>query len=108
MTPAIKKRKRKGGLGRKDHLQLCGMALPAVVIIFVINYIPMAGVLLAFKNIDLSKGLLKSDWVGFDNFKYLFSTSDKILFCRDCFNTKQKMYILHRNAENREERKCAR
>lgn len=50
------------------------MMLPALVVIIVNNYIPMLGVVISFKNIDYSKGILKSDWSGFENFKYLFST----------------------------------
>lgn len=69
---------------KKDHLQLCLMALPAVALIFVINYIPMAGMLIAFKDINLTQGFWKSDWVGFDNFKFLFSTKDA---ARITFNT---------------------
>ena len=80
-------KKKMGGRSRllkKDHLQLCLMALPAVLVIFVVNYIPMAGVLIAFKDIDLSKGFWGSDWVGFKNFQFLFATDDA---ARITFNT---------------------
>jgi len=50
------------------------MMLPAAALLFVNNYIPMAGVLIAFKNINYTKGILASPWIGFDNFKYLFSS----------------------------------
>jgi len=36
----------------------------------------MFGVFIAFKNVDYAKGIFGSPWVGFDNFKYLFKTSD--------------------------------
>jgi ABC-type polysaccharide transport system, permease component len=43
----------------------------------------MAGLFIAFKNIDYSKGIFKSDWAGFANFKYLFSTTDAFTITRN-------------------------
>lgn len=59
------------------------MMLPGLVYIFINNYIPMAGLFIAFKNIDYSKGIFKSDWAGFANFKYLFSTTDAFTITRN-------------------------
>jgi len=50
--------------------------LPGIVVMFVNNYLPMIGLIAAFKNIDYAKGLLGSPFVGFKNFKFLFATSD--------------------------------
>lgn len=58
------------------HKWLWLMALPGIVIVFVFSYMPMFGVILAFKDYKISDGILGSKWVGFDNFKYLFSTRD--------------------------------
>lgn len=58
------------------HKWLWLMALPGVAIVFVFNYLPMFGVILAFKDYKIADGILGSKWVGFDNFKYLFSTRD--------------------------------
>ncbi|MGG1519317.1 ABC transporter permease subunit [Paenibacillus oryzisoli] len=49
--------------------------LPAAVLIFN-NYIPMFGVIVAFKNYNFVDGILGSPWEGFSNFKYLFQTED--------------------------------
>ena len=41
------------------------MILPGVLYLFINNYIPMAGIFIAFKDIDFSLGIFKSKWVGF-------------------------------------------
>jgi putative aldouronate transport system permease protein len=48
------------------------MALPAILIVFLISYIPIAGVVLAFKNYQFNMGIFGSPWSGFDNFKFFF------------------------------------
>ncbi|MBQ8232834.1 MAG: sugar ABC transporter permease [Lachnospiraceae bacterium] len=48
------------------------MALPAVIIMILFNYVPMFGLVLAFKKFNFAKGIFGSDWCGLDNFKYLF------------------------------------
>lgn len=50
--------------------------LPGLIVMVVNNYLPMAGLIAAFKNIDYAKGLLGSPFVGFKNFRFLFATSD--------------------------------
>jgi putative aldouronate transport system permease protein len=59
------------------------MVLPGLIYIIINNYIPMAGLFIAFKKIDYSKGLFGSDWIGFDNFKYLFLTEDAFIITRN-------------------------
>lgn len=48
------------------------MALPAVAVVFIFNYMPMYGVLMAFENYVPGKGILGSDWVGFKHFVSFF------------------------------------
>lgn len=50
------------------------MLLPAIVFLFVFNYIPMYGASIAFKDFWITKGILGSPWVGFDHFEQLFKT----------------------------------
>lgn len=52
------------------------MLLPGVVVFFLFNYLPMFGVIIAFKKIDYSLGILRSPFVWLDNFRFLFATSD--------------------------------
>jgi|GEM_PF-2314430 len=59
-------------LSRNGTLLL--MALPGMLILFVFSYVPMPGIIPAFKDYKAAHGLWGSDWVGFSNFIYLFST----------------------------------
>ena len=67
----------------KKNLPLLLIALPGIIYIFINNYIPMFGVFLAFKNYSFVKGIFGSDWCGFDNFKFLFSTKDAMIMTRN-------------------------
>lgn len=49
--------------------------LPGVVLILLFNYVPMFGLVLAFKQYNFSKGVFGSDWVGLKNFQMLFVNS---------------------------------
>ena len=59
------------------------MVLPGVVYLFINNYLPMFGLIIAFKDINFAKGILASDWIGFKNFEYLFKTSDAWIITRN-------------------------
>ncbi len=72
----------KGKSGR-NTLQLTLLAVPGLLYLLINNYIPMAGVFIAFKEINFAKGILKSDWVGFKNFKFLFKTNDAFIMVRN-------------------------
>lgn len=50
------------------------MALPAFLILFFIMYVPMAGLVMAFKNFDYTKGIWASPWNGIENFKFLLAS----------------------------------
>lgn len=50
------------------------MALPAFLILFFIMYVPMAGLVMAFKNYNMVDGIWKSPWNGLDNFKFLLAS----------------------------------
>lgn len=50
------------------------MALPAFLVLFFIMYVPMAGLVMAFKNFDFSKGIWGSPWAGLANFKFLLAS----------------------------------
>lgn len=66
------------------HGALYLMALPGVIVLFVVAYLPMPGLILAFKNYRFATGIWGSEWVGFKNFQFLFSTGDAY---RVIFNT---------------------
>ncbi|MGO4109105.1 ABC transporter permease [Paenibacillus sp. YAF4_2] len=52
------------------------MFLPVAVLLFLFNYLPLAGLVIAFKDFDFTKGIFGSNWMNplFDNFDYLFSS----------------------------------
>lgn len=50
------------------------MLLPGMLVLLVNNYLPMFGIIIAFKDYNYSKGFWKSKWVGFENFEYLFNS----------------------------------
>ncbi|SHK02711.1 putative aldouronate transport system permease protein [Anaerocolumna jejuensis DSM 15929] len=55
------------------HLPIYLMALPGLLYLFINNYMPMGGLVVAFKNFSAKKGIWGSDWVGLKNFTYLFA-----------------------------------
>lgn len=67
-------KKLSAGAGRKiwERWQLYLMILPALTYLAVFAYKPMFGVLIAFKQYYMKKGIWGSPWVGFDNFERLF------------------------------------
>lgn len=67
----------------KRFIPLYIMLLPGLVYLFINNYMPMAGLILAFKKVDYSIGIFQSPWTGLSNFKYLFSTRDAFIFFRN-------------------------
>lgn len=50
--------------------------LPAVILTFIFKYIPMGGVLIAFKDYNAIKGIWGSDWVGLKYFERFISSPD--------------------------------
>ena len=50
------------------------MLMPAFLFVFVNNYIPMFGAVIAFKNFNYVDGFLKSPWAGLKNFEFLFKS----------------------------------
>lgn len=52
------------------------MLLPGMLFLLVFNFVPMIGTVMAFQNFVPAKGIFKSDWVGLDNFKFLFGLRD--------------------------------
>ena len=56
------------------HRAYLVMALPAVLVLLFFNYIPMAGLVLAFKKFDYTKGIWGSPFNGLENFRFLFQS----------------------------------
>jgi putative aldouronate transport system permease protein len=80
--------KKKSGWNKSDSEYVI-LSLPTMVWYFLFCYLPLFGVIVAFKRFRLTPGsgfignLLKSPWVGFENFKGLFSNPDFGLIIRN-------------------------
>jgi putative aldouronate transport system permease protein len=58
----------------RKELPLHVMLFPGILLILIFNYVPMAGLVIAFQKFIPSKGMFgKQEWIGFDNFTYVFS-----------------------------------
>jgi putative aldouronate transport system permease protein len=64
-------------------LPLYLMLLPGIAYLIINNYLPMAGLVIAFKKINYALGIFQSPWVGLSNFKYLFSNVDALIAIRN-------------------------
>ena len=76
--------KQKIGYIRRNWQLYLLFLLPAVVITIIFKYIPMGGVLIAFEDFNVIKGIFGSEWVGLSYFKRFLSSPD---FMRYLMNT---------------------
>ena len=77
----VKKGKKKNVL--KEYWPLYLMMLPALLYLLINNYIPMAGMVIAFKKLNFAKGIWASPWAGIKNFKFLFASKDAWIITRN-------------------------
>ena len=84
---AQKKKMRRKAEAR-SALPLYLMLLPGLIYILCNNYLPMFGILIAFKKVNFSIGIFQSPWVGLSNFEFLFKTKDAWTMIRNtvCYN----------------------
>lgn len=55
------------------ELPLHILLIPGVIAVFIFNYIPMFGIVMAFQKFVPAKGFWGSEWIGLDNFRYIFN-----------------------------------
>lgn len=67
----------------KKSLPLTIMALPGLLVMFLFRYLPLSGLLLAFKRFSVRDGIFGSKWIGMQNFEFLFQTSDAWVITRN-------------------------
>ncbi len=60
----------------KKYRALLLMLAPAVLFFLLFAYVPMAGIILAFKQYNYSGGIFGSPWNGLDNFRFFFESGD--------------------------------
>lgn len=74
----------------RDDTELTFLALPAIIWFLIFSYLPMPGIILAFKNYkpipgkNFFQALFQAPWAGLDNFEFLFKAPDAGLMI---FNT---------------------
>ena len=83
-NPAVVKKKKKSFWQVfKKNLPLTIMAAPGLIVMILFRYLPMSGLLLAFKRFSVRDGIFGSEWIGFDNFEFLFKTTDAWIITRN-------------------------
>ncbi|MBQ8649203.1 MAG: sugar ABC transporter permease [Clostridia bacterium] len=65
------------------NLPLILLALPGFIYLILFNYLPMFGVVIAFKDYSYIKGILGSDWAGFKHFEFFFTSNDAVVVIRN-------------------------
>jgi putative aldouronate transport system permease protein len=70
---------------RLDHLPFYIMIAPGLLYFLIFKYIPMLGLLISFQQYDPFVGIMKSQWVGFDNFIRLFTDHDFPMLLKNTF-----------------------
>lgn len=60
----------------RDNAELSALMIPGIVLLLVFAYVPMLGIIIAFKDYRNNLGIFKSKWVGFQNFKFFFASQD--------------------------------
>lgn len=66
---SIKKRKKKL---RTDYM-LCAMLMPGFVYLIIFEFLPLFGLAIGFQDFKMSKGVFGSEWIGLENFRYIFT-----------------------------------
>ena len=84
----IAAKRKKKSFFQLETLPLHLMALPVLVYLLIFCYTPMIGLVMAFQDLNISKGVFSSPFVGLKNFEFLFSSSDAWIITRNtvCYN----------------------
>ncbi|MDY3030896.1 MAG: ABC transporter permease subunit [Clostridia bacterium] len=60
----------------RDNAELSVLLVPGIILLTVFAYIPMFGIIIAFKDYRNNLGIFGSKWVGLENFKFFFTSQD--------------------------------
>ena len=75
--------KKLSGIKVKSNIELFLLTVPALIVVIVYYYLPMFGVVIAFKDYKPMMGILGSPWNGFKNFEFFFRSSQAWLSVRN-------------------------
>ena len=77
----IHKKRKLGGAGERFACNM--LCLPGLLSLVLFHFVPVFGIILAFKKYSYSKGILGSDWVGLKNFEFFFKSNDMLRILRN-------------------------
>lgn len=69
-------------LFRKNR-ELFWLTMPTLLFVFIFSYLPLAGLIIAFKKYNYTQGILGSKWVGLKNFDFFFSSETAFRITRN-------------------------
>lgn len=69
--------------GIRGNWPLYLMFVPGFILTFIFCYMPMFGIIIAFKKVNLRDGILSSPWVGFDNFALMLKSANAWISIRN-------------------------
>lgn len=73
---AVKKKKKSRFKEFRDNAELSALTIPGIICLLIFAYIPMFGIIIAFKDYRNNLGIFKSQWIGLQNFKFFFTSQD--------------------------------
>lgn len=73
---AMVRKKKSGFMYLKQNYWLYIFLSFGMLFLLIFKYIPMGGIVIAFQDFNVTKGIMGSEWVGMDNFNYLFHSTD--------------------------------
>lgn len=76
MTLKKEKRKKNRSIYASEQWQLYSLCAIPILLVIVFCYLPLCGIVIAFKDYKYNTGIFGSRWVGFDNFRFFFESKD--------------------------------
>lgn len=66
-----------------NYRTLLLMLLPSAILVLIFAYLPIGGLIMAFKRFNYADGIFGSPWVGLDNFKFFFESGKAMLVTKN-------------------------
>ena len=78
----------------KENGSLLSMCIPGLIFFILFNYLPMFGIIIAFKQYRYDLGIWASPWNGLKNFEFMFSSPDAWVITRICCLFSAVLYLM--------------
>lgn len=92
----MKSKQRKSNYNIKEQSALFSMQLTGILFIFIFSYLPMIGIIIAFKDYKFNLGMLGSPWNGLKNFEFLFKSNTFFTLVRNTVGYNVAFIVLSR------------